>query len=215
MFRILESIMKKTSILITKILGIFSLILVFTLEQPVYSLDTIVDKIKKTSRFGTVKDKVVKNESEIIIDKINNECCNKKFEKKSELLEIKSFLEQCLSKKCYVGIKAILRSGKPQKLVAIEKIDTAKQLLVENEKFALLEENDDFEKILAEKKDKEEQLKQLKKANEKLKNKIEKMLSSYDERIAELEEQIKTLEEKNKKLFSELPKYKQKKLKEE
>ena len=167
------------------------------------------------SRFGTVKDKVVKNESEIIIDKINNECCNKKFEKKSELLEIKSFLEQCLSKKCYVGIKAILRSGKPQKLVAIEKIDTAKQLLVENEKFALLKENDDFEKILAEKKDKEEQLKQLKKANEKLKNKIEKMLSSYDERIAELEEQIKTLEEKNKKLFSELPKYKQKKLKEE
>lgn len=213
MFRILESIMKKTSILITKILGIS--LLVFTLEQPVYSLETIVDKIKKTSRFGTVKDKVVKKESEIIIDKINNECCNEKFEKKSELLEIKSFLEQCLSKKCYVGIKAILRSGKPQKLVAIEKIDKAKQLLVENEKFALLKENDDFEKILAEKKDKEEQLKQLKKANEKLKNKIEKMLSSYDERIAELEEQIKTLEEKNKKLFSELPKYKQKKLKEE
>ncbi len=213
MFKILESIMKKTSILITKILGIS--LLVFTLEQPAYSLETIVDTIKKTSRFGTVKDKVVKKESEIIIDKINNECCNEKFEKKSELLEIKSFLEQCLSKKCYVGIKAILRSGKPQKLVAIEKIDKAKQLLVENEKFALLKENDDFEKILAEKKDKEEQLKQLKKANEKLKNKIEKMLSSYDERIAELEEQIKTLEEKNKKLVSELPKYKQKKLKEE
>ena len=87
MFRILESIMKKTSILITKILGIS--LLVFTLEQPVYSLETIVDKIKKTSRFGTVKDKVVKKESEIIIDKINNECCNEKFEKKSELLEPK------------------------------------------------------------------------------------------------------------------------------
>jgi len=213
MFRILESIMKKTSILITKILGIS--LLVFTLEQPVYSLETIVDKIKKTSRFGTVKDKVVKKESEIIIDKINNECCNEKFEKKSELLEIKSFLEQCLSKKCYVGIKAILRSGKPQKLVAIEKIDKAKQLLVENEKFALLQENDDFDKILAEKKDKEEQLKQLKEANKKLKNKIEKMLSSYDERIIELEKQIITLEEKNKKLFLELPKYKQKKLKKE
>ncbi len=213
MFKILESIMKKTSNLIIKFLALFSI--VFALEQPVYSLETILDKIKKTSRFGTVKDKVVKQESEVIIDKINSECCNKKFKKKSELLEIKSFLEQCLSKKCYVGIKNILKSGKPQKLVAIEKIDTAKKLLVENEKLALLQENDDFDKILAEKKDKEEKLKQLKEANKELKNKIEKMLSSYDERINELEKQIKNLEEKNKKLFSELPKYKQKKLKKE
>ena len=41
------------------------------------------------------------------------------------------------------------------------------------------------------------------------------MLSTYDSRIEELEKQIKTLEEKNKELFSELPKYKQKKFKKE
>ena len=45
------------------------------------------------------------------------------------------------------------------------------------------------------------------------KDKIEKMLSNYDKRINELEKQIKILEEENSKLFSELPKYKQKKFK--
>ena len=99
MFRILESIMKKTSNLIIRVLALFSL--AFVLVQPVHSLDSISDKIKKLSRFGTVKGAVVKQESEAIIDRINSECCNKKFKKKDELLKVKSSLEQCLSDKCY------------------------------------------------------------------------------------------------------------------
>ena len=181
--------------------------------QPSYSIDSISDKFKKTSRFLTVKDTVVKEESEITIDRINKDCCNEKFEKKSELIKIKSFLEQCLLDKCYV--KNIMKSGKPRKLVAIENIDLAKKLLVENEKFSLLKENEDIDKILSEKKNTEKKLKQLTDANAKLKDKIENMLSTYDSRIEELEKQIKTLEEKNKELFSELPKYKQKKFKKE
>ena len=106
-----------------------------------------------------------------------------------------------------------MKSGKPRKLVAIENIDLAKKLLVENEKFSLLKENEDIDKILSEKKNTEKKLKQLTDANAKLKDKIENMLSTYDSRIEELEKQIKTLEEKNKELFSELPKYKQKKFK--
>jgi len=202
--------MKKTRILIVSILSMFVAI---SAIQPSYSIDSISDKFKKTSRFLTVKDTVVKEESEIIIDRINKDCCNEKFEKKSELIKIKSFLEQCLLDKCYV--KNIMKSGKPRKLVAIENIDLAKKLLVENEKFSLLKENEDIDKILSEKKNTEKKLKQLTDANAKLKDKIENMLSTYDSRIEELEKQIKTLEEKNKELFSELPKYKQKKFKKE
>ena len=110
--------MKKTRILIVSILSMFVAI---SAIQPSYSIDSISDKFKKTSRFLTVKDTVVKEESEIIIDRINKDCCNEKFEKKSELIKIKSFLEQCLLDKCYV--KNIMKSGKPRKLVAIENID--------------------------------------------------------------------------------------------
>ena len=187
--------------------------------QPVHA-ENILDKFKQVSKFGTVKDKTVKENSEKIINRINQECCNDNFGKKNELIEIKSFLEQCLTDKCYVGIKNVLTSGKPKKLVAIENIDLAEKLLIENEKVALLKEKDDIEDLVKKiKKEKnlsqkqKEELEKVNKSNQQLKDKIEKMLLNYDKRVSELEKQIKNLEEENEKLFSDLPKYKQKKYK--
>ena len=187
--------------------------------QPVYA-ENILDKFKKATRFATVKDKTVKKESEEIISRISSECCNKNFKERNQLLEIETFLKKCLDDKCYVALTNIQQSGKPKKLIAIQNIEIAKELLIQNQKLNLSKESEETENLISQlkeqknlSKEQKEQLEKVNKSNEQLKDKIEKMLSNYDKRINELEKQIKILEEENSKLFSELPKYKQKKFK--
>ena len=209
----------KISSQIKLVLYIFILTCILTIK-PSYAIDTVFDKFKNVTRFATVKDKTVKKESEEIISRISSECCNKKFKQKSQLLEIETFLKKCLDDKCYVGLKNIQQSGKSKKLIAIQNIETAKELLIQNQKLNLSKESEDTEKLISQlnkeknlSKEQKEKLEKVNKSNEQLKDKIEKMLSNYDKRINELEKQIKILEEENSKLFSELPKYKQKKFK--
>ena len=187
--------------------------------QPVYA-ENILDKFKKATRFATVKDKTVKKESEEIISRISSECCNKNFKERNQLLEIETFLKKCLDDKCYVALTNIQQSGKPKKLIAIQNIEIAKELLIQNQKLNLSKESEETENLISQlkeqknlSKEQKEQLEKVNKSNEQLKDKIEKMLSNYDKRINDLEKQIKILEEENNKLFSELPKYKQKKFK--
>ncbi len=160
-------------------------------------------------------------------DKISEECCEKNFEGRERLLEIKENIEKCLNssdKKCFRRIivyNPLVK--KPVKLLLLESVDESKELLLKNSRLRhdnqLLKESteitqakqkiaDDFNKL-------KEAYDILEENNSSLKKRIEIMLKNYDSRIIELEKENAKIQEEYLKAYEMLPKYKQKQLQKE
>ena len=89
--------------------------------------------------------------------KISEDCCEKNFENKDRLLQIKINMNKCLEEECHKKVFLFYKK-KPQKLLVLEQIEEAKNLLLKNSK--LKYENE--VQIKEAKKLKEEEAKKLK-----------------------------------------------------
>ena len=66
-----------------------------------------------------------------IVKKIEDECCHKKFQKKEELISLKTDLQDCLSRKCYkINLKKL--KGKQDRYLIVDTLNRSKKLLSEN-----------------------------------------------------------------------------------
>lgn len=154
------------------------------------------------------------------IQRINEECCEENFNKKSKLLVIKDQLEKCISRECTKFIISL--SGNMIRPQAIKARDEANELLDLNNKLSFENEkkNSQFEtkqnELLEKSKNDYDKLliayKSLEKENIKFKERIEKLLSKYEKRIKNLSEEIDNLKSTNVALYNELPNYKKKKV---
>jgi len=68
-----------------------------------------------------------------MILKISEDCCEKNFQNKERLLLIKTNMNTCLEEDCH-KIKFLFYIKKPQKLLVLEQIEEAKNLLLKNSK---------------------------------------------------------------------------------
>ena len=68
-----------------------------------------------------------------MILKISEDCCEKNFKNKERLLLIKTNMNTCLEEDCH-KIKFLFYIKKPQKLLVLEQIEEAKNLLLKNSK---------------------------------------------------------------------------------
>ena len=68
-----------------------------------------------------------------MILKISEDCCEKNFQNKERLLLIKTNMNTCLEEDCHKK-KFLIYTKKPQKLLVLEQIEEAKNLLLKNSK---------------------------------------------------------------------------------
>ena len=68
-----------------------------------------------------------------MILKISEDCCEKNFQNKERLLLIKTNINTCLEEDCHKK-KFLIYTKKPQKLLVLEQIEEAKNLLLKNSK---------------------------------------------------------------------------------
>ena len=68
-----------------------------------------------------------------MILKISEDCCEKNFENKDRLLQIKINMNTCLEEECHKK-SFLFYKKKPQKLLVLEQIEEAKNLLLKNSK---------------------------------------------------------------------------------
>ena len=68
-----------------------------------------------------------------MILKISEDCCEKNFENKDRLLQIKINMNRCLEEECHKK-GFLFYKKKPQKLLVLEQIEEAKNLLLKNSK---------------------------------------------------------------------------------
>ena len=68
-----------------------------------------------------------------MILKISEDCCEKNFQNKERLLLIKTNMNTCLEKDCHKK-SFLFYKKKPQKLLVLEQIEEAKNLLLKNSK---------------------------------------------------------------------------------
>ena len=68
-----------------------------------------------------------------VILKISEECCEKNFQNKERLLLIKTNMNTCLEEDCHKK-SFLFYKKKPQKLLVLEQIEEAKNLLLKNSK---------------------------------------------------------------------------------
>jgi len=68
-----------------------------------------------------------------MILKISEDCCEKNFKNKERLLLIKTNMNTCLEEDCHKK-KFLFYIKKPQKLLVLEQIEEAKNLLLKNSK---------------------------------------------------------------------------------
>ena len=68
-----------------------------------------------------------------MILKISEDCCEKNFQNKERLLLIKTNMNKCLEEDCHKK-NFLIYTKKPQKLLVLEQIEEAKNLLLKNSK---------------------------------------------------------------------------------
>ncbi len=68
-----------------------------------------------------------------MILKISEDCCEKNFQNKERLLLIKTNMNTCLEEDCHKK-NFLIYTKKPQKLLVLEQIEEAKNLLLKNSK---------------------------------------------------------------------------------
>ena len=97
-----------------------------------------------------------------MILKISEDCCEKNFENKDRLLQIKINMNICLEEECHKK-SFLFYKKKPQKLLALEQIEESKNLLLKNSKLKY----ENAARIKKEKRLKAEEEKRLKAEEEK------------------------------------------------
>ena len=120
-----------------------------------------------------------------MILKISEDCCEKNFENKDRLLQIKINMNRCLEEECHKK-SFLFYKKKPQKLLVLEQIEESKNLLLKNSKLKY----ENVARIRKEKRLKAEEEKRLKEEEEKrLKVEEEKRLKM--EEASRLKEEVK------------------------
>ena len=97
-----------------------------------------------------------------MILKISEDCCEKNFENKDRLLQIKINMNRCLEEECHKK-SFLFYKKKPQKLLVLEQIEESKNLLLKNSKLKY----ENAARIRKEKRLKAEEEKRLKAEEEK------------------------------------------------
>ena len=80
-----------------------------------------------------IKSKKMKTLLNEMILKISEDCCEKNFENKDRLLQIKINMNRCLEEECHKK-SFLFYKKKPQKLLVLEQIEESKNLLLKNSK---------------------------------------------------------------------------------
>ena len=109
-----------------------------------------------------IKSKKMKTLLNEMILKISEDCCEKNFENKDRLLQIKINMNRCLEEECHKK-SFLFYKKKPQKLLVLEQIEESKNLLLKNSKLKY----ENAARIRKEKRLKAEEEKRLKAEEEK------------------------------------------------
>jgi len=115
-----------------KLLGILVLVLLFSpakLYAKTFSWKDYTSNVKKM-QITSKNMQVLLNE---MILKISEDCCEKNFQNKERLLLIKTNMNTCLEEDCHKK-NFLFYKKKPQKLLVLEQIEEAKNLLLKNSK---------------------------------------------------------------------------------
>ena len=167
------------------------------------SITSLFDKFSNFSKVNISPEKF-ENKTNVVLNQINEDCCAESFNKKERLIEIKTLLEDCLNSNCHKK-KVLIITKKNKKLIALNAIDEADDLLFENIKLVY---NEDLinqkklydeqiknnSKLLAEfnkaKKENEEKIKKNNDILEKYKIRNNKILEQYEEDLSENKDQL-------------------------
>jgi len=115
-----------------KLLGIVVLVLLFfpaKLYAKTFSWKDYTSNVKKMQ----IKSKKMQALLNEMMLKISEDCCEKNFQNKERLLLIKTNMNTCLEEDCHKK-KFLFYIKKPQKLLVLEQIEEAKNLLLKNSK---------------------------------------------------------------------------------
>jgi len=115
-----------------KLLGILVLVLLFSpakLYAKTFSWKDYTSNVKKM-QITSKNMQALLNE---MILKISEDCCEKNFQNKERLLLIKTNMNTCLEEDCHKK-NFLFYKKKPQKLLVLEQIEEAKNLLLKNSK---------------------------------------------------------------------------------
>ena len=140
-----------------------------------------------------IKSKKMKTLLNETILKISEDCCEKNFENKDRLLQIKINMNRCLEEECHKK-GFLFYKKKPQKLLVLEQIEESKNLLLKNSKLKY----ENAARIRKEKRLKAEEEKRLKaeeekrlKAEEEKRFKVEEEKRLKEEEASRLKEEVK------------------------
>jgi len=211
-----------------KVIQHLSILLVFVLVSSVkadnHNVIKIGDLLKLEGKFANTKLVLIpKNRArQLIVDaieSIENKCCDENFPKKSEAIEIKNILQECLENKCENFMVPVYNKKKPPaKILALKLVDKVDDIILENESYKYNQLSKKFEesrlKKLKNEKDVEilkSNIEELENENKKLKQTVDKMLKNYQTKIIKLEKQNKELQEDFGKAYGMLSKPKQRK----
>ena len=122
-----------------------------------------------------IKSKKMKTLLNEMILKISEDCCEKNFENKDRLLQIKINMNRCLEEECHKK-SFLFYKKKPQKLLVLEQIEESKNLLLKNSKLKY----ENAARIRKEKRLKEEEASRLKEEV-----KLEETSTKDQEQVAE------------------------------
>ena len=134
------------------------------------------------------------------IDRINNECCEDKFEKKEELLQLKNSIEKSYKEKNHLNPITNIDFRKSEKYLLQVNLEKADKLLLENTKKRLEVKQEENKTIQASKISLEEKLKNSQDIIGKLQKEIEDIIKNYDIKLNQLETENKTLKDEMTKL---------------
>jgi len=116
-----------------KALAILVLVLLFfpaKLYAKTFSWKDYTSNVKKMQ----IKSKNMQALLNEMILKISEDCCEKNFQNKERLLLIKTNMNTCLEEDCHKKNFTLFYKKKPQKLLVLEQIEEAKNLLLKNSK---------------------------------------------------------------------------------
>ena len=135
-----------------------------------------------------------------ILLKISENCCEKNFQNQERLLQIEINMNTCLEEECHKK-GFLFYKKKPQKLLVLEQVEEAKNLLLENSKLK-------YENEIQIKKKKRLEEKEVKRLEEKEVKRLEEEETSRLKEEAKLEktlikDQERTAEDDKKKSFHE------------
>ena len=157
------------------------------------SISSLFDKFSNFSKANISPEKfeIMSND---VLKQIKEECCAETFDSKKRLLEIKTSIEDCLSNNCHKK-KVLIITKKNKKLIALNEINEAEDLLFKNIKLVYNED------LIEQKKLYDEQLKN----NSKL---LAKFNKTKEENLEKIKKNNETLEQYKKENNATLEKYK-------